>query len=90
MAPLWKVLKLEGTGGQGVGLAPANGAWEVRTVEVEIARTLESPGLGIMLAEYGAAADGAGLTLITGLADGGNATAGRGQHPLLSAEVTSD
>ena len=75
MAPLWKVLKLEGMGGQGMGLAPASGDWEVHSVEVEIARTLESPGLGIMLEEYGAADDGAGLTLITGLADGGNAAA---------------
>ena len=70
MAPLWKVLKLD-EGGQ--TLAPASGEWEMRTVQVEIPRTLESPGLGIMLEEYGAAADGAGLTLITGLADGGNA-----------------
>lgn len=70
MAPLWKVLKLD-EGGQ--TLAPASGEWEMSTVQVEIPRTLESPGLGIMLEEYGAAADGAGLTLITGLADGGNA-----------------
>ena len=70
MAALWKVLKLD-EGGQ--TLAPARAEWEVSTVRVEIPRTLESPGLGIMLEEYGAAADGAGLTLITGLADGGNA-----------------
>ena len=70
MAPLWKVLKLD-AGGQ--TLAPASGEWEVSTVQVEITRTLESPGLGVMLEEYGAADDGAGLTLITGLAEGGNA-----------------
>ena len=70
MAKMWKVLKLD-AGGQ--TLAPASGEWEVSTVNVEITRTLESPGLGVMLEEYGAAEDGAGLTLITGLADGGNA-----------------
>ena len=79
MAPLWKVLKLD-EGGQ--TLAPASGEWEMSTVQVEIPRTLESPGLGIMLEEYGAAADGAGLTLITGLADGGNAAlSGVDQQP---------
>ena len=70
MAKMWKVLKLDAGGHT---LAPASGEWEVSTVQVEITRTLESPGLGVMLEEYGEDGAGAGLTLITGLADGGNA-----------------
>ena len=76
----WKLLRIDSDGQglnkfgeKGLSLAPANGDWEPRQIEVEIPRSVESPGLGIMLQEYGAGEDGTGLTLVTGLAEGGNA-----------------
>lgn len=74
MAPGWKVLKIEELGKPRLELAPTDGAWGTKEIEVEIPRTAESPGLGIQLEEYGGdAVTGVGLTLITGLVEGGNA-----------------
>lgn len=80
MAQRWKLLRIDSDGQglskfgeKGLTLAPANGDWEPREIQVEIPRSEESPGLGIMLEEFGAGEDGTGLTLVTGLAEGGNA-----------------
>ena len=74
MAPGWKVLKIEELGKPRLELAPTDGAWGTKEIEVEIPRTAESPGLGILLEEYGGdAVTGVGLTLVAGLVEGGNA-----------------
>jgi len=70
MAPLWKAAKRDG----GVSLIPASPGWKLQTLEVNIARSEESPGIGLMLEEFGSEAGGkVGLTLVSGLVEGGNA-----------------
>lgn len=49
--------------------------WMTKEIDVEIPRSLEAPGLGILLEEFGNSGDGRGLTLVDGLVDGGNAAA---------------
>ena len=71
MCQLWTLLRADAV--RPLRLASRSGEWEAQAVEVEVTRTIESPGLGIMLEEYGSSDDGAGLTLVTGLVEGGNA-----------------
>ena len=55
-------------------LIPASYEYRYQEVYVEIPRTAESPGLGVLLEQFGTldAANG-GLTLVAGLVEGGNA-----------------
>ena len=71
MAPGWKATTDE-TGAY--ELIPASYEYRYQEVYVEIPRTAESPGLGVLLEQFGTldAANG-GLTLIAGLVEGGNA-----------------
>jgi len=54
-------------------LISASNDWYADTIEVEIPRTLESPGLGVLLEQFGELENGGGLTLVAGLVPGGNA-----------------
>ena len=71
MAPGWKATTDE-TGAY--ELIPASYEYRYQEVYVEIPRTAESPGLGVLLEQFGTldAANG-GLTLVAGLVEGGNA-----------------
>ena len=74
IAPRWKVLLLkDDVSAARYSLQPVSVEWDTTILTVEIDRTAESPGLGIMLEEYGRDDNGCGLTLITGLVPGGNA-----------------
>ena len=71
MAPGWKATTDE-TGAY--ELIPASYEYQYQEIFVEIPRTAESPGLGVLLEQFGTldAANG-GLTLVAGLVEGGNA-----------------
>ena len=71
MAPGWKATTDE-TGAY--ELIPASYEYRYQEVYVEIPRTAESPGLGVLLEQFGTLENG-GLTLIAGLVEGGNAAA---------------
>ena len=71
MAPGWKATTDE-TGAY--ELIPASYEYQYKEIYVEIPRTAESPGLGVLLEQFGTldSKDG-GLTLVAGLVEGGNA-----------------
>ena len=71
MAPGWKATTDE-TGAY--ELIPASYEYQYQEIFVEIPRTAESPGLGVLLEQFGTLENG-GLTLIAGLVEGGNAAA---------------
>ena len=71
MAPGWKATTDE-TGAY--ELIPASYEYRYQEIFVEIPRTAESPGLGVLLEQFGTLENG-GLTLIAGLVEGGNAAA---------------
>jgi len=73
MAPGWKATTDE-TGAY--ELIPASYEYQYQEIFVEIPRTAESPGLGVLLEQFGTldSKDG-GLTLVAGLVEGGNAAA---------------
>ena len=73
MSKGWKVLRLSEEEGNAISLAANSNEWGTKEIEVEIPRSAESPGIGILLEEYGANDAGEGLTLVAGLVDGGNA-----------------
>lgn len=75
MSKGWRAYKLEADAvlPARVELAPATSDWETKLIEVEIPRSAESPGLGVLLEEFGATGDGTGLVLVGGLVEGGNA-----------------
>ena len=70
MAARWKLVRPEPAT---LRLEPSEPFWEVLEFTVQVERTVDSPGLGIMLEEYGSDDSGAGLTLVTGVVEGGNA-----------------
>ena len=71
MAPGWKATTDE-TGAY--ELIPASYEYRYQEVYVEIPRTAESPGLGVLLEQFGTLdAENGGLTLVAGLVEGGNA-----------------
>ena len=71
MAPGWKATTDE-TGAY--ELIPASYEYRYQEVYVEIPRTAESPGLGVLLEQFGTLdAQNGGLTLIAGLVEDGNA-----------------
>ena len=71
MAPGWKATTDE-TGAY--ELIPASYEYQYQEVYVEIPRTAESPGLGVLLEQFGTLdAQNGGLTLIAGLVEDGNA-----------------
>ena len=71
MAPGWKATTDE-TGAY--ELIPASYEYRYQEVYVEIPRTAESPGLGVLLEQFGTLdAQNGGLTLVAGLVEGGNA-----------------
>ena len=71
MAPGWKATTDE-TGAY--ELIPASYEYQYQEVYVEIPRTAESPGLGVLLEQFGTLdAVNGGLTLVAGLVEGGNA-----------------
>ena len=53
-------------------LIPASYEYRGAFVEVEIPRSAEAPGLGVLLEQFGTL-EGGGLTLVAGLVEGGNA-----------------
>ena len=57
-------------------LIAASGDWYVDTREVEIRRSLDSPGMGVLLEQFGDLENGGGLTLVAGLVPGGEARRG--------------
>ena len=73
MSKGWKVLRLSEEEGNAISLAANSNEWGTKEIEVEIPRSAESPGIGILLEEFGANDAGEGLTLVAGLVDGGNA-----------------
>ena len=71
MAPGWKATTDE-TGAY--ELIPASYEYQYQEIFVEIPRTAESPGLGVLLEQFGTLdAQNGGLTLIAGLVEDGNA-----------------
>ena len=71
MAPGWKATTDE-TGAY--ELIPASYEYQYQEIFVEIPRTAESPGLGVLLEQFGTLdAQNGGLTLVAGLVEGGNA-----------------
>jgi len=70
MAPGWRATTTE-TGAYELMSAGPN--YFVDRVTVTIPRTAESPGLGVLLEQFGTLEGGGGLTLVAGLVDGGNA-----------------
>ena len=71
MAPGWKATTDE-TGAY--ELIPASYEYQYQEIFVEIPRTAESPGLGVLLEQFGTLdAEDGGLTLVAGLVEGGNA-----------------
>ena len=81
MAPGWKATTDE-TGAY--ELIPASYEYRYQEVYVEIPRTAESPGLGVLLEQFGTLdAENGGLTLVAGLVEGGNAA----NAGLLAARI---
>ena len=71
MAPGWKATTDEKGAYE---LIPASYEYRYQEVYVEIPRTAESPGLGVLLEQFGTLdAQNGGLTLVAGLVEGGNA-----------------
>ena len=70
MSKGWKVLRLSEEEGNAISLAANSNEWGTKEIEVEIPRSAESPGIGILLEEFGANDAGEGLTLVAGLVDG--------------------
>lgn len=73
--PGWRVVRTADTAmvAGGLQVEAAFGDWTTKTVKVSIARSAEAPGIGLLLEEFNADDTGAGLTLVEGLAAGGNA-----------------
>ncbi|KAJ1635472.1 hypothetical protein T492DRAFT_610604 [Pavlovales sp. CCMP2436] len=72
----WRVVRLpeDAVSRARVEVSPSDVSWEAFTETVTIARSPESPGIGLVLIEAGEA-DGLGLVLIEGVAPGSNAAA---------------
>ena len=66
MSKGWKVLRLSEEEGNAISLAANSNEWGTKEIEVEIPRSAESPGIGILLEEFGANDAGEGLTLVAG------------------------